>query len=116
MNLLFVGSSVNDNYKEKQTQERQMERDQKIQEERQREMEKQHQEREKEEQNKAQEIKENHVKEQDGEAEQTLNMDVISQEASEEDKEDECEILLTVDDLQSVISFNASDDTTYSLK
>lgn len=49
------------------------------------------------------------------ENEQALDMDVMSREASEEPEED-MEFLLAVEDLQSAIAFNATDDRTYSLK
>lgn len=54
------------------------------------------------------------------EVEQPLDMEVMSNEPSVEpeivNEEDELEFLLAVDDLQSALAFNATDDRTYSLK
>jgi hypothetical protein len=49
-----------------------------------------------------------------------LDMEELSKELSEEpepaNEEDDLEFLLAVDDLQSALAFNATDDRTYSLK
>ena len=52
------------------------------------------------------------------EVEKQLDMEVMSNEASDEpeEEEDDLEFLLAVDDLQSALAFNASDDRTYSFR
>lgn len=53
------------------------------------------------------------------EEDQPLDMEVVSHEGSEEPEEEEdedMEFLLAVDDLQSAIAFNATDNRTYSLR
>ncbi|CAI2365969.1 unnamed protein product [Moneuplotes crassus] len=53
------------------------------------------------------------------EIEEPLDMEVCSREASEEaaqqEEDDNCEFLLAIEDLQSALAFNATDDRTYSL-
>lgn len=53
------------------------------------------------------------------EIEEPLDMEVCSREPSEEgempEEEDNCEFLLAIEDLQSALAFNATDDRTYSL-
>jgi len=53
----------------------------------------------------------------ESQTDQALDMEIMSKEASEEaqEEEDDLEFLLAVDDLQSAIAFNATDDRTYSL-
>ena len=58
-------------------------------------------------------------KEHKQEPEKALNMDIDSERGSddpEREEDEECEFLLAVEDLQSALAFNATDDTTYSLK
>lgn len=57
------------------------------------------------------------VAESNQEIDQPLDMEVMSREATEEPpEEDDLEFLLAIEDLQSAIAFNATDDRTYSLK